>query len=168
MRASGIPARMVVGYQGGEYNPEGKYYSIYQRDAHAWSEVWLDAEGWVRVDPTAAVDPSRVESGLSNDLLQQQSLLAGDLLSFYRLKQFVWINSLRMQFQAIDYQWTRWVIGYTAKNQFKLLSSWFGKLRPYKIGMLMAFTFACIMFLLWLANRECAAGTQVSSIGCAD
>ena len=154
MRAAGIPARMVVGYLGGEYNPRGKYYGIYQRDAHAWSEVWLDSIGWVRIDPTAAVHPARVEGGLPNDLLQQQSLLSGNFLSLYRLRQFALINNLRLQFQAIDYQWTRWVIGYTAKNQFKLLSGWFGNLRPYKIALLVAFTFVSIMFLLWLVNRE--------------
>ncbi|MGH8482750.1 MAG: transglutaminaseTgpA domain-containing protein, partial [Nevskiaceae bacterium] len=65
MRAAGIPARVVVGYQGGELNEVGGYYVVRQADAHAWSEVWLEGSGWIRVDPTAAVAPSRVESGLS-------------------------------------------------------------------------------------------------------
>lgn len=60
MRAAGIPARVVVGYMGGEYNKEAGYYSIYQFDAHAWAEVWLENQGWVVVDPTAQVAPDRV------------------------------------------------------------------------------------------------------------
>ena len=56
MRAAGIPARVVVGYQGGEYNRFEDYMMVYQYNAHAWSEVWLEGEGWVRVDPTSIVD----------------------------------------------------------------------------------------------------------------
>jgi transglutaminase-like putative cysteine protease len=63
MRAAGIPARVVTGYQGGEMNPIGGYLLVRQSDAHAWSEVWIDGRGWVRVDPTAAV-ARRVERGL--------------------------------------------------------------------------------------------------------
>ena len=64
MRALGIPARIVTGYQGGERNPVDGYWLVRQADAHAWAEVWLAGRGWVRVDPTAAVAPQRIESGL--------------------------------------------------------------------------------------------------------
>jgi hypothetical protein len=64
MRAAGIPARVVTGYQGGEFNPYGGYLIVRQSDAHAWSEVWIDGRGWLRVDPTAAVAPERIERGL--------------------------------------------------------------------------------------------------------
>src|SRR5262247_1064620 len=64
MRAAGIPARVVTGYQGGEFNPYGGYLLVRQSDAHAWSEVWIDGRGWQRVDPTAAVAPERIERGL--------------------------------------------------------------------------------------------------------
>jgi transglutaminase-like putative cysteine protease len=63
-RAAGIPARVVTGYQGGDYNPMGDYLVVRQSDAHAWSEVWFERRGWVRVDPTAAIAPERIESGL--------------------------------------------------------------------------------------------------------
>ena len=65
MRAAGIPARVVTGYQGGEVNPIGDYMIVRQSEAHAWAEVWLEGEGWLRVDPTAAVSPLRVESGIA-------------------------------------------------------------------------------------------------------
>ena len=55
MRAGGVPARVVTGYQGGELNSVGNYMIVRQADAHAWAEVWLTGEGWTRVDPTAAV-----------------------------------------------------------------------------------------------------------------
>lgn len=70
MRAAGIPARVVVGYQGGEKSPLGDYWQIRQMDAHAWTEVWLPGRGWVGYDPTAAVAPERIErgaQGLAND-----------------------------------------------------------------------------------------------------
>lgn len=60
MRAAGIPARVVTGYAGGFRNPLGDYWLIRQSDAHAWTEVWLQGRGWIRIDPTAAVDPDRV------------------------------------------------------------------------------------------------------------
>ncbi len=68
MRAAGVPARVVTGYQGGDINPVGNYLIVRQSDAHAWAEVWLKGRGWVRVDPTAAVAPSRIESGISTAL----------------------------------------------------------------------------------------------------
>ena len=67
-RAAGIPARVVTGYQGGEWNRIGKYLLVRQADAHAWVEVWLRGQGWVRIDPTAAVAPERVEQGLDSAL----------------------------------------------------------------------------------------------------
>src|SRR5260370_871329 len=68
MRAAGIPARVVTGYQGGTYNRFADYWILRQSDAHAWDEVWMEERGWVRVDPTAAIAPERVEHGL-NDIV---------------------------------------------------------------------------------------------------
>jgi len=65
MRAAGVPARVVTGYQGGEFNPIGGYLIVRQSEAHAWSEIWVAGRGWLRVDPTAAVAPERIEQGLS-------------------------------------------------------------------------------------------------------
>ena len=64
MRAAGVPARVVTGYQGGEMNALGGYMIVRQSDAHAWAEVWLAGRGWVRVDPTGAVAPNRVQEGI--------------------------------------------------------------------------------------------------------
>ena len=51
MRWMGIPARIVTGYQGGEWNTAGEYLTVRYSDAHAWSEVWIEGRGWIRVDP---------------------------------------------------------------------------------------------------------------------
>lgn len=50
-RSQGIPARMVNGYVGGEWNEVGGFYLIRQQHAHSWVEVWVDGR-WQRYDPT--------------------------------------------------------------------------------------------------------------------
>ncbi len=75
MRAAGVPARVVAGYQGGEVNPINKTVIVHQFDAHAWAEVWIEGKGWVRVDPTAAVSPLRIESGLEAAMESEGSFL---------------------------------------------------------------------------------------------
>ena len=129
MRAAGIPSRMVVGYLGGEFNSNGNYLSVYQRNAHAWSEVWLPGEGWQRIDPTAAVDPERVESGFSNNLMQEYDDLSSGLFSLQPLRSMWLFKQLKMQIDAIDYQWTRWVIGYTGKKQSRILAQLLASLK---------------------------------------
>ena len=164
MRASGIPARMVTGYLGGEYNgdavqesnPVG-HVSVYQYDAHAWSEIWVAGKGWLRIDPTSAVDLQRINSGWSSGLLQQQSALNNDLLSLYQLKKTAWLNALRLQFDALDYQWTRWVIGFTTKQQYNLFNNLFGKMAAWKLAVIIAVSLivsmTMLMIFLHLLNR---------------
>ncbi len=118
MRAAGIPARVVTGYQGGELNPMGDYLIVRQSDAHAWVEVWLQDRGWVRMDPTAAVSPARIERGvraLSAELERdpsQQSLLAG-----------MW-HTLRLGWDTLDHGWNQWVLGYDHERQRRLFDEW--------------------------------------------
>lgn len=151
MRASGTPARLVTGYLGGEYNKQSGHLSIYQYDAHAWSEIWVKDKGWVRVDPTAAVDPERVERGLS-DTIQQEGLFKDDLLSLHRYKHLAWINSLRLQLDALDYQWTRLVLGYSSKKQYDLVTQWFGHFRGWKVGGIIGGALILMMAIMWLVN----------------
>ena len=119
MRAAGVPARVVVGYQGGELNEVGGYFVVRQAAAPAWSEVGLAGRGWVRVDPTAAVAPSRVESGLS------AALEEAELPSFLRRRGLTVFETLRLRADtAWDYlnvAWDRWVIGFNPESQLELL-----------------------------------------------
>jgi hypothetical protein len=153
MRASGTPARLVTGYLGGEYNQQSGHLSIYQYDAHAWSEIWVNDKGWVRVDPTAAVNPERVESGLS-DTIQEEGLFNNDLLSLHRYKHLAWINSIRLQLDALDYQWTRLVLGYSSKKQYDLVTQWFGHFRCWKVGGIIGGVLIFMMMILWLVNTK--------------
>ena len=132
MRAAGIPSRMVVGYLGGELNTNGNYLSVYQRNAHAWSEVWLPESGWQRVDPTSAVDPERVERGFSSNLRQEYNQLSSGLFSMQSLRAMQWYQQLKMQIDAIDYQWTRWVIGYTGQKQSRVMAQLIASLKQGK------------------------------------
>jgi len=120
MRAAGIPSRVVTGYQGGTINPVGNYLIVYQRDAHAWTEVWLGPErGWVRVDPTAAVSPSRVTDGIQSAL--SQSLLTVPLALYNNtIARGVW-ERMSNTFDAINNRWNQWVLGYDRNRQRMLL-----------------------------------------------
>ncbi|OGS90126.1 MAG: transglutaminase [Gallionellales bacterium GWA2_60_18] len=116
MRAARIPARVVAGYQGGEYNALGGYYIVRQSDAHAWAEVWLSGQGWVRVDPTAAIAPARVQSGLSAALPDNAAL------PFMARNPPQWLRELRLNWDALANQWNQWVLGYNAERQFAFLT----------------------------------------------
>ncbi len=119
MRAAGIPARVVAGYQGGELNPIDGYLTVRQSDAHAWAEVWLRGRGWVRVDPTAAVAPERVRRNLSAaveapapfgiDALRGLSMLTSDADSL--------LGRLRNAIGAVNNGWNQWVLNYTPERQ---------------------------------------------------
>lgn len=111
MRAAGIPARVVTGYQGGFWNTLGHYLLIRNSDAHAWSEVWLANRGWVRVDPTGAVRPERVTLGAS--------AAAGDQLSWYRSD---WLQGVRNHWDIVNRWWSQGVIGFDSLRQRGLLT----------------------------------------------
>jgi transglutaminase-like putative cysteine protease len=115
MRAAGIPARVVTGYLGGEMNPVDGYFVVRQSDAHAWSEVWLAGEGWVRVDPTAAVSPLRIERGLAAAVPEiDRPLLARN--------SFDWLKQTRYAWDAVANTWNQWVLGYSPDRQVRFLS----------------------------------------------
>ena len=116
MRAAGIPARVVTGYQGGEINPIDGYMVVRQSDAHAWAEIWVENKGWLRVDPTAAVAPSRIERGIATTLPETEALPA-----LLRLNND-WLISLRYRWEAINNAWDQWFLGYTPERQRDVLS----------------------------------------------
>jgi protein-glutamine gamma-glutamyltransferase len=111
MRDAGIPARVVTGYQGGYWSQLGAYLLVRNSDAHAWSEVWLAGRGWVRVDPTGAVRPGRVELGAA--------AAAGDQLAWYRDD---WMQGLRNHWDIVNRWWDQGVIGFSALRQRGLLT----------------------------------------------
>jgi transglutaminase-like putative cysteine protease len=114
MRAAGVPARVVTGYQGGDTNPVDGYMVVRQADAHAWAEVWLESSGWTRVDPTAAAIPVRVELGITAAAPAGAPLLMRRGLN--------WLKSLRNDWDALTNQWNQWVLGYNPDRQLEMLS----------------------------------------------
>lgn len=121
MRAAGVPARIVTGYQGGEYNPNGNYYIVRQSDAHAWAEVWLTERGWVRVDPTAAVSPERIENGISDALDET------DELPLMARPDYPWLKKAYLNWDTVNNGWNQWVLGYDDKKQLDFLKKLSGK-----------------------------------------
>lgn len=117
MRAAGIPARIVTGYQGGEFNRLGGYYIFRQSDAHAWVEIWMQDQGWVRIDPTAAVSPERIELGL------QAALPLGEemAVALARRASEGLLNNIRLRWDWVNASWYRWVLGYGPELQATFL-----------------------------------------------
>ncbi len=119
MRAAGVPTRIVTGYQGGEVNPVDNFFVIRQRDAHAWTEVWIQDQGWIRIDPTAAVSKERIEQGMSTVMpLTMRSPL---LISHSQKLAELW-QTLRNNFDALDNKWNQWILAYGPKLQKQFLS----------------------------------------------
>jgi transglutaminase-like putative cysteine protease len=119
MRAAGIPARIVLGYQGGEMNPMGEYLIVRQADAHAWTEVWLDGTGWRRVDPTAAVAPERIADGMSG------AMFDGIGAEWGLSTPSRWLHRIGLTIDALNASWNEFILGYGPDNQNRFMQ-WLG------------------------------------------
>ena len=153
LRAAGIPARVVTGYQGGEMSLDGDYMIVRQSDAHAWAEALLDGQ-WERFDPTAAVAPSRVEQGLG------AALPAGEPVPYLARMEMTWLKSLRLHWDALNYQWQRGVVGFNIQRQRDLLRE-FGldNARPVQLVVtVIGMAFAWSLLVLGFSRLR---GTQV-------
>jgi protein-glutamine gamma-glutamyltransferase len=117
VRAAGIPARVVTGYQGGEFNPMSGWFIVRQSDAHAWSEVWLQDRGWVRFDPTAAVAPERIESGGLDAAMAEDEPVPGRLL-----RQSALLMQFRLAWDAVNTFWNDQVVEFGENQQRWLLN----------------------------------------------
>lgn len=119
MRAAGIPARVVLGYQGGNFNPLGEYFAIRQYHAHAWSEVWLPNAGWTRVDPTSVLAPERIAVGAEALV---PNIGVPRILSSREINWAItlWRN-LTMGWDAANTLWNQWVLDFGVERQKRLL-----------------------------------------------
>jgi protein-glutamine gamma-glutamyltransferase len=148
MRAAGIPARVVTGYEGGERNPYGDYWILRQSNAHAWVEVWAEGRGWLRIDPTAAVSRERVEPGLNE---AQDAPFGGNWA-----RQASWLGTLRLRFDALHQLWRERILRFDQRSQEKLL------LRLHvpepdgqKLVLIMGFGLALgLAWLTWQVRRD--------------
>jgi protein-glutamine gamma-glutamyltransferase len=147
-RAAGIPARVVTGYQGGIYNRYANYYIVHQSNAHAWDEVWLEGRGWMRVDPTSAVAPTRVDPGL-------EGVLAGESAA-NALQSLDWLADFRLRLDALGELWRERILRFDAASQDSLLER-FGIEQPDTQKIVTAMTVAIVLafaWLMWQVRRE--------------
>lgn len=142
MRAAGVPARAVTGYQGGYNN--GEYLLVRQSDAHAWSEVWLDDErGWTRVDPTAWVAPSRVQQG-SRSVVDIPSWLHSP-----------WLVNMRNRVDKVRHWWNQNIVSFNASRQSRLLQPWgIQKISQQHMLITLIILSAIISLLIFLWSRH--------------
>jgi transglutaminase-like putative cysteine protease len=154
MRAMGVPARVVTGYQGGSFNGVDGYWVVRQSDAHAWAEVWVANQGWVRVDPTSAVSPGR--TGTFSRLEAPRGVIATALNTIS--PQFT--LNLRALWDAANNRWNQWVLNYTQSRQLDLLRnlgfespSW-EDLSYLLIGLVVAASLTGAAWTLWERHRQ--------------
>jgi len=117
MRAMGVPARVVTGYQGAELPDADGFRAVRQSHAHAWAEYWTADNGWQRADPTGAVAPERVRT--SRALPPRPGLMADALNTVSPALA----GQLRRTWELLDNRWNQWVMGYSRTRQFDLLRS---------------------------------------------
>jgi protein-glutamine gamma-glutamyltransferase len=154
MRSAGIPTRIVTGYLGGRINPVNGMLIVRQRDAHAWNEVWLEGQGWVRVDPTGAVSPERIEQGIDSALSSDFP----DLLNpFQDMLLGEWLQQLQDRWDAVNSLWNQWVLGYDAQRQ-KTIGHWLnlGNIdwRELTVGLVFGVTVILLGLLWWLLRPQ--------------
>ncbi|MCW9058788.1 MAG: DUF3488 and transglutaminase-like domain-containing protein [Gammaproteobacteria bacterium] len=152
MRAAGLPARVVTGYLGGERNPVGDYLVVRQSDAHAWAEVWLEGEGWWRVDPTAAVAPQRIERGIDPRPMREGEAVDFRLPASERVLSG--LERLRIYQDALNNRWNQWVLGYGPERQRQLLAglgfpdlSWQGIARLLAVALVLVLALLALLIL---------------------
>lgn len=159
MRAAGIPARVVVGYQGGDRNPLGDYYVIRQYHAHAWSEVWLEEAGWTRVDPTTVLAPERIDVGAG-------ALVPNiDMPRVLSSREMGWVISawrgLTQGWDAANTLWNQWVLDFGFERQRSFLERFglagttrLGRLGHLALALSLSFVAAALVYgLILLRSR---------------
>ncbi len=154
LRLAGIPTRVVGGYLGGEWNADEEYMLIRQYEAHAWVEAWLEGKGWVRFDPTAAVAPERVIQPFDQLFATSQEFMSDSPLGAFRLqKNLEWLKVLSLRYDALNYNWHRWILGYH-EEQNNLLQEWFGRISILKMVLLLFIPVGCVlMVVIWWLLR---------------
>jgi transglutaminase-like putative cysteine protease len=143
MRAAGIPSHVVTGYQGGTFNRFADYWIVRQSDAHAWDEVWIDGRGWIRIDPTAAIAPSRVEQGLNDALSADEPLVSR------WQRRSPWLADARLRLDALRQLWRERILFFDQESQQKLLE-WLNIPEPDGQKLVLVLTAALSLVLCWL------------------
>ncbi len=150
MRAAGIPAHIVTGYQGGTFNRFADYWIVRQSDAHAWVEVWIEGQGWLRIDPTSAIAPNRVEQSAAGALSADEPLVSR------WQRRTPWLADARLRLDALGQLWRERILLFDQDSQSRLLE-WLHIPEPsgQKLVLLLAAVLTLVMgWLTWWVRRE--------------
>lgn len=143
MRAAGIPARVVTGYQGGTFNRFADYWILRQSNAHAWDEIWIEGRGWIRIDPTASISPQRVERDVSDSVAADTAAV-----SHWR-GHSRWLADARLRFDALRELWRERVLTFNQDSQERLME-WLHIPDPDGEKLVMVLAAALTLVLIWL------------------
>jgi transglutaminase-like putative cysteine protease len=159
MRAAGVPARVVTGYLGGEWNPVGSFLLVRQAEAHAWTEIWLDGNGWTRIDPTAVVAPERLQLGAYD-------MLADSMPGSTALYRTPWIHRLSQLWDGTNQWWRESVVEFDLRGQLDLMRR-LGIDSPDWQHLGWAFSAGLLLWILWIAAalRRSVARARPDRIG---
>lgn len=154
LRAAGIPARVVVGYQGGEYVSDGDYYIVRQYDAHGWVEANLRGLGWVRIDPTASVAPSRVEQNLQEAVSEEGTFLQDNVFASLR-HEVAFLAWVSLKTDQLNYQWQKYVVNYGQDEQYGLIKKLLGEYSLARVAIVLGGLFGAVSLLIvgWMFWR---------------
>jgi transglutaminase-like putative cysteine protease len=161
MRAGGVPARVVTGYLGGQWNPYDDSLVVRQSDAHAWAEVWLDGSGWTRVDPTAVVAPERIYHGIL-DLLPNAVSVSARIVHAWP-----WLSASLQRWDALNGWWNERVVGFNYRAQLDLLGD-LGFRSPELRDAAYAFGATLLTWLAWISwqlGREASSRPRPDRLG---
>jgi len=170
MRLAGIPARVVLGYLGGEYNDLGGFFLVRQADTHAWCEVWIPENGWTQIDPTTAVAPDRASQDLSSFLagrVASGEMATGQSSFVTQLVRLALVNQIKSLWEALNYQWDTRVLGFDADVQDVLLTSLgltnSGPL-PLVMQVLIAIAALLIIYAGWMRLRTRPRADRIQAL----
>jgi protein-glutamine gamma-glutamyltransferase len=155
LRAAEIPARVVLGYQGGEYNSELNYWLVRQYDAHAWVEAFINGKGWIRIDPTALIAPDRISMNLESAVASEGTFLADNPFAAFSRANAM-LSWVMRKSDEVNYRWQKWVVGYSESSQISLISGLFGEfswrlMLWFMLGLLFVMLNAAILYF-WLGR----------------
>ncbi|WP_197473135.1 transglutaminase family protein, partial [Oleiphilus sp. HI0123] len=157
LRLANIPARVVIGYQGGELRDNGKYMVVHQYDAHAWVEVYIVGKGWFRADPTSMVAPERILDGGADAFREKEGFLEDSPLSSVG-QQLALVKWVGQYVDKMSYGWQKWVVNYNQGEHKKFVSSVLGEYSLLSVASLFAYVLVAIfiLFTIYLWGQKYA------------
>lgn len=160
LRLASIPARIVLGYQGGDYIEQSQYLMVAQYDAHAWVEAFFEGVGWVRLDPTAMVAPQRILNGSGQTLSNEAGFLEDSPFASAAMKYSL-LNWVRLKLDEVNFQWQKLVVNYNQDQQDSFITKALGKNTLLRVALFFIYGFIVIfvVMLVYLGTRHFAAYT---------